>query len=428
MYKALPASVRAKARLLLLDTIGCIVSGRSAGPVIGFERAFAELDQGDFSFPHGPALTVSAAASVAAMASAWDEGCEGLPYAHGRPGLALIGSLLPIAVTRRISTERLLTALIAGYELGARAGGWLRIGPGLHVDGNWPALGVAAGVCHLLELSAAQTWNAISLVACQLPASLYLPIRSGDDGRNTYPSHAASLGLQAALASAAGISAPSEALAEYARDHARPDGRPAPADDRWFILECYFKPHAGVRHAHYGLEAALRIRERLSRTTHSIRAALLRIYPEASVYAGNRDPQAPITAQFSLSLGVAAGLRFGSMDPDLFRSATLQDAELRRLERLVVIEADPTFGHDRQRAAILRVETDDAVFEERIDILDGDPLHPLDAHRLIEKFVRYSRASIDEERARAFAHALIEAEQPGGFDVLWRMLSNTPDR
>ena len=40
-YKALPASVRAKARLLLLDTIGCIVSGRSAGPVIGFERGDA---------------------------------------------------------------------------------------------------------------------------------------------------------------------------------------------------------------------------------------------------------------------------------------------------------------------------------------------------------------------------------------------------
>ena len=56
----------------------------------------------------------------------------------------------------------------------------------MHVDGNWPGLGVAAAVSRLLGLSAEATLTAINIAACQLPASLYLPIKTGDNARNTY--------------------------------------------------------------------------------------------------------------------------------------------------------------------------------------------------------------------------------------------------
>lgn len=410
-----------KARLLLLDTIGCVLSGRSSPQVHAFESLQGRIDPGSFNFPHGPGLSTSAAASLAAMASAWDEGCEGLPYAHGRPALALVGALLAIGVARGLSIGRVIESLVAGYEVGARAGGWLRIAPDMHVDGNWPAMGVAAGVGHLLELSPALRWNAMAMVACQLPASLYLPIRTGDDARNTYPAHAAALGVQAALASAAGISAPEQAIADYARNRAYPDGRPAPAHDRWFILESYFKPHAGVRHAHYGLEAALSVRNQLRAQTSSISRARLRIYPEATIYAGNRNPQAPITAQFSLSLGVAAGLRFGAMDPDLFRDERLHDLELRRLEQLVDIEAVPEWGQDRKRAAHLQVETSEgAVFEQSVDTLAGNPELPLAPEQVVEKFVRYSASSMNRKSAEQFCSAVLHASEETSIARVWR--------
>ena len=415
--------ILAKARLLLVDTAGCVLSGRSSPQVRAFEASLAGLDPGQFTFPGGPGLSASAAASLAAMASAWDEGCEGLPYAHGRPGLALIGALLATGVVRRLSIGRILESLVAGYEVGARAGGWLRIAPDMHVDGNWPAIGVAAGVGHLLELSPALRWNAVAMVACQLPASLYLPIRTGDDARNTYPAHAAVLGMQAALASAAGISAPEQAIADYARHRAHPDGRPAPAQDRWFILESYFKPHAGVRHAHYGLEAALSIRQRLNSQTRSICRVRLRVYPEATIYAGNRNPHAPITAQFSLSLGVAAGLRFGAMDPDLFRDERLNDPELRRLEQLVDIEPVPEWGQAQQRAAHLQVETSDgAVFEHSVDTLPGSPERPLTAEQVVEKFVRYSASSLNRTSAERFCSAVLHAAEETDFASVWHEL------
>ncbi len=418
-----PAAVIAKGRLLLIDTLGCVLSGRTAPPVRQLETSLAQFDAGRFHFPGGPGLSISSAASLAAMASAWDEGCEGLPYAHGRPALALIGALLAIGASRTASIDEIASALVAGYEVGARAGGWLRIRPGMHVDGNWPAMGVAVGVSRLIGLDSARCWNAVALVACQLPASLYLPIQTGDDARNTYPGHAAHLGLQAALASAAGITAPEQALEQYARDHACPDGRPAPAADRWFTLEAYFKPHAGVRHAHYGFEAAQAVRNRLNGASESITRAVLRIYPEATVYAGNRNPQAPITAQFSLSLGVAAGLRWGAMDPALFRDDRLQDPELRRLERLVEIEAVSDFGAGGRRAAHLSVHAGGDVFEAFVDELDGGPARPLSSDRVIEKFLRYSADTLSEHAALQFCEAILSGPGHGDFAAAWRALA-----
>lgn len=415
-------AARVKARSILLDTLACVMSGRQSPELQAFERHLAHTEPGEFRFPGGPALSLSAASALAANASAWDEACEGLPYAHGRPALSLIGALWPLAIRRGDSLDGLLDALIAGYEAGGRAGGWLRIRPGMHVDGNWPALGVAAGAGLLLGLSADERWQAVSSVACQLPASLYAPIRSGDDARNLYPGHCAWLGLMAVHGARSGIRAPDTVLLEVAREHARADGRLAPPDSRIMLLETYFKPHAGVRHAHYGLEAAIRIREAISNQTGSIDAIHLKIYEEAVRYAGNRDPRAAITGQFSLSLGVAAGLRFGEMSPQLFRSEQFHDPELRRLEHLITIEPDPHTRGDQGRTATLTVHAGDTIHEASINSLAGDPSRPPTPEQMLDKFVRYSAGVVAAPRSAAFANAILLGDGKARLYDLWNAL------
>jgi 2-methylcitrate dehydratase PrpD len=171
------------------------------------------------------------------------------------------------------------------------------------------------------------------------------------------------------------------------------------------------------------LEAALSIRQRLNSQTRSICRVRLRVYPEATIYAGNRNPHAPITAQFSLSLGVAAGLRFGAMDPDLFRDERLNDPELRRLEQLVDIEPVPEWGQAQQRAAHLQVETSDgAVFEHSVDTLPGSPERPLTAEQVVEKFVRYSASSLNRTSAARFCSAVLHAAEETDFASVWHEL------
>lgn len=428
-----PASdrVAAHARLLFLDTLGCALAGRVASQVAALEQQSAVLEPGDFCLPGGPGLGLHAGCKIMAIAPTWHEACEGHAFAHGRPGIAAIAALLPLALRRDATVGEFIDALATGYEVGARAGGWLRVAAGLHVDGNWPGLGVAAGVARLLGLSADSSMNAVAIAACQLPSSLYLPIRTGRNVRNVYLAHSATLGLDSALAAQAGIDAPPDALAYYA-EHccpAAPDALPPGSAD--LILDAYLKPFAAVRHVHYGALAARRIRARLKARTESIDRILLTIYEEATVYCGNPRPATPLTAQFSLSFGVASMLRFGELDAASYEPPRFQDAELRRLEALVEVRIDPALTAARRRGASLRVTSAAGVYEEKVGP-QADPELLIDVQGVVAKFAHNAAPGLSAQASRAFCTSFLDAPAPARLHDLWRQLlaagANPPSR
>jgi 2-methylcitrate dehydratase PrpD len=425
LHAAQPASADAalQARRLLIDTVGCALAGRHADEVRRLEAALGACEPGDFSFPGGAAMGVQAAAQVLAMAATWDEACEGHALAHGRPGVPLVAALLPLALRRGATLGEFVDAFVLGYEVGARCGAWLRIQPGMHVDANWPALGVAAGVARLLGLAPAGIVQAIDIAACQLATSLYLPVREGRTARNTYLGHSASLGLQAAFASAAGIDAPEGALAHYAQTHSAATAQPLPDAATLLLQDAYLKPFAAVRHVHYGATAAREIREQLRGDTAGIEAIVLKVYDEAIVYCGNRAPRTPIQAQFSLSFGIAAMLRFGDVDPSVYAAPRFDDAELRRLEALVVLETDADLTARKQRGATLTVTRAAGTIEKAVGTIAGDAASPLDRAALAAKFTHYAAHSVAGPKAARFCDAVLDAPAGTGLRTLWQALA-----
>ncbi|CAN7219819.1 MmgE/PrpD family protein [Variovorax paradoxus] len=425
LHAAQPATAEAasQARRLLADTVGCALAGRHASEVQRLEAALAACEPGDFSFPGGPPMAVQAAAQVLAMAATWDEACEGHALAHGRPGVPLAAALLPLALRRGASLGEFIDAFVLGYEVGARCGAWLRIRPGMHVDANWPALGVAAGVARLLALPPAGIVQAIDIAACQLATSLYLPVQQGRTARNTYLGHSASLGLQAAFASAAGIDAPDGALAHYARTHSAATAQPLPDAATLLLRDAYLKPFAAVRHVHYGATAARQVREQLAQDTTGIQGIVLKIYEEAIVYCGNRAPRTPIQAQFSLSFGVAAMLRFGDVDPSAYAAPRFDDAELRRLEALVVLETDAGLTARKQRGATLQVSHAGGTLAQTVGTITGDAAHPLDRAALAAKFVHYAAHSVPAQQAARFCEGVLDAPDGTRLRALWQQLA-----
>lgn len=418
----LPADADAHGRLLVLDTIGCMLAGRVAPEVIALEEQFSNLESGPFCFPQGRRLSSSAVCAVGAMAATWDEACEGHALAHGRPGVPIIAALLPLALTRDTRIGPFMDALAAGYEVGARAGAWLRIRPGMHVDANWPALGVAAAVAHLLGLDAQDAFTAVNIAACQLPTSLYLPVASGSVARNTYLGHAAWLGTMAALSAQAGIAAPTDALGYYAQHHSAAPPEPLIASGRRLFLEGYLKPYAAVRHVHYGIEAARAAREQLDDGVEKISRIRLKIYPEAITYCGNRDPQTPIQAQFSLSYGVAAALRFGTVDPAQYRKERFNEPELRRLEKLVTLVPDEEMGKAGARGATLTLESGYSEAEATVTTIKGDAADPMSQEEVAAKFLRYAKPSVEPDKAYHFAAAMVACTPDTPVRQLWDLL------
>ncbi len=370
-----PAAVDAKARALVLDTLGCAIAGRRHAEVQAYEKALEAADPG----------SAASAAALFASAACWDEACEGLARAHGRPGVAVLAACGALARRHGHSWQQLLDAYVTGYEIGGRLGEVLRIAPGMHVDAAWPSLGVAAAVVRLLGGSAAQALAAIRIAACQIPQSLYLPIKAGANARNTYLAHAAQLGMLSAYSALGGVVAPAGAVQ---------DGRIAPAG-QWLTLEAYIKRYAAVRHVHYGAAAAQALRPEIGDRWKQIRGIELLVYKEALTYCGNRAPTTPIQAQFSLSWGVACMLATGKLAPD---SYTMTNPEIAALEKLVVLTEDTA---RTGRGATISIELPGEILMYAVEDL------PMSREEVLAKFARYAgkdgRAILEAPGERKFA-------------------------
>ena len=400
----LPDEVEVRARWLVLDTLGCAIAGGSSETVRAWLNAH-RLGTDPFGVPAGsyPREELGSAMALT-MGACWDEACEGHAGAHGRPGVAALGALWPSVP--EMTWAELIRAVVAGYEVGARMGAVLRISPGMHVDANWPALGAAAAVACALGLDAERIVAAVGIAACQLPTSLYRPVRTGDTARNTYLGHAAVLGRMAAQASAAGVTAPRDAIEEYARvAYGIECAEPVPPG-QFEILRGYFKEYAAVRHVHYAARAALELRSQIP--AEDVVAVELDTYPEALLYCGNRHPATPLQAQFSLSFGAAAMLRWGRLDPGVYRSPSFDDPLLRSLEERVALRQEPAWADTR--AARLRVTGRHGVTVETVvSAVRGDASMPWSQADLVGKFGDYSRTSLSGPRIDALAEHILRS-------------------
>ncbi len=376
------ADAEDRARLLLLDTLGCYIAGQAKPEPSVLAKRFAELEPGSLSLPgHDAPLTVSAATFMLAVGACWDEACEGLARAHGRPGLHAIPPAVAIGLAKDLDLGAVLRAIVAGYETGGRMGEALRIKPGMHVDGAWGALGAAASAARALGGDSAACVAAVEFVACQVPFSLYAPVADGKTARNTYVGHGATLGLAAGLAALSGVGSPPDALADYfkiALDGGSEPPELAPPGPL-YLLEGYLKPHAAVRHVHYGAECALDWRRAHGVDTRNIEAITLRIYDEARRYCGNRAPRTAIQAQFSLTHGLARTLVAGDLGPAAYTEAGLNDPEVRRLEALIVLEIDEDMTRTETRGATLTIQTGHARTSASVTTIPGDPGRPFGA-------------------------------------------------
>ena len=404
----LPDSVGRRARALLLDTVGCAIAGGAADEVAALFRHGAAADPGPLRLP-GVQGGVSAAlfAQGFGAAACWHEACEGLAVAHGRPGLHAITAVLGPAMARGATLDALLRAVVAGYEVGGRLGIACRIRPGMHVDGTWGSLGAAAAAARLFGATADQALGAVQHAACHMPFGLYWPIAAGSTARNAYVGHGAAHGAASAVAALAGLGGPAGSVAEMTRlalDSAV--GGIAPPG-RWLVSEGYLKPYPAVRHVHYGAAAGEAWHREVGRPD-AITSVRLRVYQEALTYCGNRAPATGIAAQFSLSFGLARALAHGRLDPDAYTPRGLADPVTRRVEALMVLEADPERTEAGRRGATVTVEAGGQVWRRAVDSVPGDADAPMNDAAVRAKFMAYAGPVIGAAHAGAIAARLMD--------------------
>ncbi len=259
-FDRIPAAVLRRAEDLLLDWIGSALAGKGARPVEAIER---------FAVQMGPSDGVSEvlisrrqtsplfAAMVNAAASHFAEQDDVHNGSVFHPGAVVFPPALAAAQARALSGRDLLTAAVAGYEVGIRVGEFLGRShyKVFHTTGTAGVVAAAAAAGRALGLSADKMRDAFGSAGTQA-AGLWEFLRDAADSKQLHVAKAAADGLLAAYLAHDGFTGAARIL-EGAQGMAAgmsTDADPARLTDRlgerWALAETSFKWHAACRHTH----------------------------------------------------------------------------------------------------------------------------------------------------------------------------------
>ncbi|WP_324141282.1 MmgE/PrpD family protein [Intrasporangium sp.] len=348
-YAAVPALVRERVRDLVVDTFAVTAWGSRRDELVALRRVCGhEVPGRSTVLGTQDALPATLAGSLNGAAAAADQLQDGHRTARGHPASHVVLAAFALAEADDCSTESLLSAVIAGYEVGARIGIAMGGTPqGVHDIGTWGAVATAVATTHLLtHADAAAIARAIELAASSLLLSDAHTIFSGYPGGHAYLGASISHGMWLGQAAAAGLAAAPGALERFLAPHAAahwaglPPGGLEGSHD-YEILRGYLKLHPACAHLHGVLDALddIRAAEPDADLADQVRAVHVRTYAAASAF--DTPARNELEARFSIPTAVALSLLHGRLDDDVLTDKEVASEPVRRLAGRVDVEHAP---------------------------------------------------------------------------------------
>jgi 2-methylcitrate dehydratase PrpD len=423
-FEDIPAPVVRRAEDLFLDWFGSTLAGKGARPVETIERFAQLMGPGSGSAEvliSRRATTPLFAAMVNAASSHFAEQDDVHNGSVFHPAAVVFPPALAVAQSLGSSGRELLTAAVAGYEVGIRVGEFLgrshyRI---FHTTGTVGTVAAAAAVGHLLKLTPEQMLNAFGSAGTQA-AGLWEFLRDAADSKQLHTAHAAASGLSSAYLAKEGFTGAQHIL-EGAQGMAAgmsKDADPARLTDRlgerWALAETSFKFHSSCRHTHPAADALLQVVQQHGLKPEQIVRVTTHVHQGAiDVLGPVINPQTVHQAKFSMGtvLGLIAQFeRAGLKEFD----NEFNDARIAAFRAKVHMELDSEVdsAYPARWIGKVTVETSDGrTLHGRVDEPKGDPGNTLSRDELEQKALRLAD----------FSSAATEAEMRGAFSRIWNL-------
>ncbi len=417
--EAIPAAVLDRAEDLMIDWLGSALAGKGARPVEAIARFAERMGPADgpselLIHRRGTSPLMAAMANAAASHVAEQDDLHNASVLH--PATVVFPPALAVAQALGRSGAELLTAVVAGYEVGIRVGEFLGRSHYtiFHTTGTAGTLAAAAATGSLLRLDAAQMGHAFGSAGTQA-AGLWEFLRDAADSKQLHTAHAASAGLTAAYLAADDFTGArrifdgKQGMAAGLSSDADPARLADRLGVRWALPETSFKFHASCRHTHPAADAL----QEAMRTHHlaagDIAAVTARVHQGAlDVLGPVTDPQTVHQSKFSMGtvLGLVA-VRGGASLADF--DAHWQDPEVTSFRDRVAMRLDLEVDAAYPARWIGKVElrtTDGRTFTARVDEPKGDPGNSLSRAEIeakAERLAAYRDGASAAETARAIA-------------------------
>ncbi|MPZ45600.1 MAG: MmgE/PrpD family protein [Betaproteobacteria bacterium] len=406
------------AKLCLLDTLGCGLFG-SRQPWGRIAAATAcDLSPGARASLWGgeERCGVDAAAMANGTAAHGFELDDVHLRASMHPGAVTVPAAFALAEAYDKSPSALLTAVIAGYEVGLRIGIAIGLGHGLrghHTTGTVGTLAAAATAANLLGLDAEATADALGIAATQA-AGLH-GARTGAMSKRFHAGRAAQSGVIAATLAARGFTGSRTALEQsfggfFSTLCDRVDIPAATAElgKHWEIQEVGFKCYASCASTHTTIDAIERL---MQQGVNAGNLKMLRVYMSRKAVSNVGWPYVPagvVAAQMNGYYTSAVKLLDGEVFVEQFAESRLADPRILALIERIRISHDPVFdagGASTRHAVRVEAELDDAsVRVEQVDQRRGSSRYPLGRADIERKFLGLAGPVL----SRATAEQIVE--------------------
>lgn len=421
-YDDIPAEVVARIKLSLLDSLGCCLFGAT----LPWTKKVAALAEQEGAKPVATLIGLGrkTSASLAVLVNGTSGHAFELDDIH-KESIIHAGSIatpvaLGLAETRgKVSGRDVLTAMVAGYEIGHRVGNAATMNlffRGFHPQGTSGAFVAAATAARMLNLDALQFQHALGMAGSQ--AGGLMAAQEGAMVKRFHSGRAAQSGVYAAQLAADGFTGILDALeAPYGGYLSTYSNEPNPSrltdglgneglGKTWETLNVGYKPHASVTSIHSALDALSELMKEHGLKAGDIGRVETGLSPMTHVHcAWEYKAQGVTAAQMNLYYGMAVIALDGAAFTEQFREARLSDPQILDFISRITAHVDPEIekmGAPFRHASRVKITARNGKIYEKLSLhRRGSPENPLSPEEVVHKFrnvVAPCMAKADAER------------------------------
>jgi 2-methylcitrate dehydratase PrpD len=440
----LPAAVVEDARFRLMDTIGVALAGSRmdyAEAVLGVVTDLGGREE---------ATVVGSGTRLPAPAA----GFVNAAYAHGPDyddthsvamvhiGCLTVPAAVAVAERQQSTGADLLTALVAGAEVGLRIGAaaphrfHMR---GFHATGVVGAFVGATAAGRLLGLDAAQLANALGLAGSQA-SGLLQGLHDGSWVKRLHPAWTVQAGILAALLAQRGFIGPTQVLeGGWGLYSVLLSGDEGPVDpaavarglgSEWLLPETTYKPYSSGAWNHSTMDGVAAIMREHSLGAGDIQGIEAHVPHECvPVVCEPREakihPGTPYHMKFSLPYSTAILAVLGHADVDDYTEEVFRNPEIADLASRITCYEDSAMKPDRFPARVVLTTRDGRRYEQSVPAQRGGPGNPMTREDHERKFAANAAPSLGDEQVGQAIAAISAIEQAPGVGDLVKALVKT---
>ncbi len=428
----LPASVIHEGRRILIDSIAAILAGVDQKPV----RKLARQLSSDSIRPESTVLGTSYrcdaawAALVNATAGVWHHLDPGNRFTGGHPAIHAVAAGLAVAESNQAQGKKMLEAIIAGYEIGARVGLATTLRPGMHPHGSWTVVGAAVTAGLLMGYGKNELIEVINLSTSLNLATSCQAAYEGATVLNTYAGISAAMGVLAATLKDCGFSAERDGISTvfgniagvfYDADKAIQD-----IGSRWEIEKGYHTLFGCDRRIQPALEALMGLVDQRELAVESVDWILVQTFSEASRI--NRiSPENPWSAKLSIPHTLATYLVLAEPGLSADDETAFSDRNVQDLAKRIMVREDPelTLRTPSEWPARVTVKLRNGEELQNTVLLPSGEFdtEPLSDKDIIEKFRKLAPESITGQAVDQIVDLAWQIESVADIKQITRLLT-----